>query len=118
MIVFIVHPFLIFCLSQMDREKGFSKTREVLEYALLFPATVFDFFVRAITHKSPVLVFGGFWGDMVFGFLFSALGWALIASLVWVVFERLLERLLDRLLPNTSNQSLQPTASRRDNHFP
>jgi hypothetical protein len=27
----------------MDREKGFSKTREVLEYALLFPATVFDF---------------------------------------------------------------------------
>ena len=42
-IVFITHPFVVFCLSQMDREKGFSKTREVLEYALLFPATVFDF---------------------------------------------------------------------------
>ena len=42
-IVFITQPFVVFCLSQMDREKGFSKTREVLEYALLFPATVFDF---------------------------------------------------------------------------
>ena len=55
-IVFITHPFVVFCLLQMDPEKGFSKTREVLEYALLFPATVFDFIVRAIIHKSPVVV--------------------------------------------------------------
>jgi hypothetical protein len=92
-IVFIVHPFTLFCLLQMGREKGPSPTREALEYALFFPSTVFDFFIRAITHKSPALVFGG-WGDIVFGFVLSALGWALIASLLWVVFDRLLERFL------------------------
>jgi hypothetical protein len=93
-IVFIIHPFTLFCLMQMDRERGPSPTREVLEYALFFPSTVFDLVVRAMTHKSPAMVFGGFWGDIMFGFVLSAFGCALIASILWFVFDRLLERLI------------------------
>jgi predicted permease len=116
-IIFIVHPFVVFCLAQMDREKGSSATRDMLEYALFFPSTVFDFFVRAITHKSPVVVLGAFWGDIVFGFVLNAVGWALVVSILWMIFDRLLEKLLDRFFPQTSNQSLEPTAGRRDAHL-
>ncbi|MGH2481921.1 MAG: hypothetical protein ACRDHW_19890 [Ktedonobacteraceae bacterium] len=90
-IVFIIHPFVVFCLFQMDREKGPSRTREMLEYALFFPSTVFDFLVRAITHKPPV---GGFWGDLVLGSLLNAVGWAFIAAILWLIFDAILERFL------------------------
>jgi hypothetical protein len=91
-IVLIAQPVTTFCLMQMDREKGSSAARDVLEYALFFSSTVFDFFVRAITHKSPVIVFGAFWGDIVFGLLLNAVAWAVIAAVLWLVFDAILER--------------------------
>ena len=93
-IVLIAQPVTTFCLMQMDRENGPSPTRDALEYALFFPSTVFDFCVRGITHKSPVMVLGAFWGDIVFGLFLNAVGWALIAVVLWVIFDALLERLL------------------------
>jgi hypothetical protein len=39
-----------------------------------------------------VIVFGAFWGDNVFGLLLNAVAWAVIAAVLWLVFDAILER--------------------------
>lgn len=87
--VLVAHPVITFWLTQTEREKGPSQIRDVLWSVLFFPSTVFDSVVRLMTHKSTAMVFGGFMGDLYFGFMLNAVVWALAIFVVWLMVLRL-----------------------------
>jgi len=89
------------------RDSGHSQVRDALWHMMFFPSNISDFIVRTLTHKSPVMVFGAFAADFMFGFFLDAVVWALLAALLWLLIRSV-------FLHQTSNPSLQPTAGRSD----
>jgi hypothetical protein len=82
-VVLVAQPVSCLRLFIALREHS-SPFRETLFHALFFPSTVFDSLVRFLTHKPPVLVFGAFTADVVFGFLLNAVVWSILVGAFWL----------------------------------
>jgi len=73
-------------------------------FILCFPSAVFDFFVRAVTGKSPVRVFGAHIADVYLGFGLNAFGWALVTGvLCFLIKKRLTKRCSEPLAATRSS---------------
>jgi hypothetical protein len=61
-------------------------------FILCFPSIVFGFFVRAVTSKPTVQVFGAHVADVYLGMGLNAVGWALVAGVVCFLIRKRLTR--------------------------